>query len=92
MAEPLLPWESNSRNHPQLVWREKLDNRYLVEVRRTGSNTGVLYVFDHDRGDPEIASWEVSLSYRAQFGPDVADIEDWQEKVIDFIDNHYSNR
>lgn len=89
MAQPLIPWDSESIDHPDLVWRAKLDNRYLAEVHRTGSHSGTLYIFDHDKNFKEIARWDVGLSYGAQFGPDVADVAEWEEQVSDFIDNTY---
>lgn len=91
MSQALLPWDSpGNADHPQLVWRSKLDNRYLIEVHRTDDSHGKLYVFDHNKGDQEIFSQEVGLSYGAMFGPDVADVNEWQEKVLDFVDNAYN--
>ena len=90
MSQPLLPWESEDTRHPQLVWRDKLDNRYLIEVRRIAGYRGTLYVFDHQRDDQEIFCWEVGLSFGAWFGPaDTTDVQEWEEKVLDFIDNTY---
>ncbi|MDA2936013.1 hypothetical protein MYX06_02245 [Patescibacteria group bacterium AH-259-L05] len=89
MAQPLIPWDSEETDHPTLIWRAKFDDRYLAEVHRTGNYIGTLYVFDHNKNDKEIASWDVSLAYGAQFGPDAADVYEWQEEVTDFIDNTY---
>ncbi len=93
MSQPLLLWDSGDseiENHPQLVWSSKLDNRYLLEVHRISDYHGKLFVFDHNKNDQEIACWDVGLSYGAIFGPDVADVNEWQEKVLNFIDNTYS--
>jgi len=92
MSQPLLPWESENINHPNLIWRAKLDNRYLAEVHRTDGSHGKLLVFDHDKNDQEIACWEVSLSYGAICGPDVADVNEWEDKVQKFIDDTYSKQ
>lgn len=89
MTQPLVAWDAENEKHPQLVWRGKLDNRYLIEVHRTDQYYGKLFVFDHDKNDQEIACWEVGLSYGAVFGPYIANIDDWQKKVLDFIDNTY---
>ncbi|OGD30034.1 hypothetical protein A2833_02935 [Candidatus Azambacteria bacterium RIFCSPHIGHO2_01_FULL_44_55] len=93
MSQPLLSWDSaDDTVHPQLVWRNKLDNRYLIEVHRTDGYSGKLYIFDHDKNDQEIFSLDVGLSYGATFGPDVADVQEWQEKALDFIDNTYNKQ
>ena len=93
MATPLIPFDSpDGATHPQMVWNAILDDRYIVEVQRTGGATGNLLVFDHNKNDQEIFSKEVSLSYGARFGADVADVEDWAEKVTDFIDNTYDKQ
>lgn len=88
MATPLVPWDSDS-THANLVWRSKLDNRYLIEVQRVGDYTANLYIFDHEKDDKEIACWPVTLTYGARFGPDVDDVDDWMKKTEDFIDNTY---
>ena len=88
MVKPIVPWNADETfTHKDIVWHSKLDERYLIEVRRTGSHTANLFIFDHNDEDKELTSFEVTLFYGAQFGPDVADVTEWQEKVIDFIDN-----
>ncbi len=90
MSQPLLPWDSLENSHSNLVWRSKMDKRYLIEIRRTGDYQGRLCIFDHIKNNREIASWDVNLSYGAMFGPDVADVDEWCEKIADFIDNTYN--
>ena len=93
MSQPLLSWDSpKGASHPRLVWRSKLDDRYLIEVHRADNYNGKLFVFDHNRNDQEIFSMDVGLSYGATFGPGVADVQEWQEKVLDFIDNTYNKQ
>ena len=88
MARPISPWDPPPDFfHNDLVWMTRLDGRYQIEVQRTGARTGNLLIFDHGDGDKELACFPVGLSYGAIFGPDVADVAEWQEKVIDFIDN-----
>jgi len=83
---PLVPWGSTD-DHPQLVWRDTLDSRYLVEVQRTGMHTCTLAVFDHDNGDRLVMEADIRLSYAALFGPNAANVAVWREKVIEFIDS-----
>jgi len=88
MAKPIAPWNADQDfSHAELVWWATLDDRYQVEVHRTGPRTGILYVFDHRDGDKELASWPVGLSFGAVLGPDIDDVVDWQNKIVDFIDN-----
>lgn len=88
MAKPLAPWKAGSDfSHPDLVWWATLDDRYEVEVQRTGPRDANLCVFDHNDGDKELACWPVPLAYGAVFGPDVDDVNSWQEKVLEFIDS-----
>jgi len=92
MSQPTLPWDSPTEDHPDLVWRAKMDDRYLIEVARTGERTAKLRIYDHAKGDAEIACWDVGLSYGAIFGPDVGDVAEWQDKVAAFIDDDYAKR
>lgn len=87
MAQPLARWNDDNLSHPQLVWWSRLDNKYQVEVHRTGDRTGVLYVFDHNDNNKELFSKDVDLSYGAQFGPDVADVAEWQKATGEFVDS-----
>lgn len=88
MVKPIVPWDADEKfTHKDIVWHSKLDERYLIEVRRTGWRAANLFIFDHNNDDKKLTQFKVRLSYGAQFGPDVADVEEWQEKVVDFIDN-----
>ena len=81
MSQPTLQWDSiegtieNIKliywNHPEMVWWNKIDNRYLIEVTRIGThrdNRGKLRLFDHDKNDTEIFSLDVGLYYGAICG------------------------
>jgi len=86
---PFVPWdvdESFSNHH--VVWWGKLDERYLIEVRRVCPYIGHLYIFNHADNDREIANWTVTISYNARFGPDVADVAEWQDTVENYIREH----
>lgn len=69
---------------PQCVWNAMLDDKYDCTVMRTGDYTGVLTITENDE---TIFTKEVDLSYDAQFGPDALDVMDWQNMIIEFIDN-----
>ena len=88
MAKPIAPWKAGDDfSHEDLVWWATLDDRYQIEVQRASRSTGNLCIFDHDDGDKELVNWLVPLAYGAVFGPDVGDVNEWQEKVLEFIDN-----
>lgn len=65
------------------VYSTTLDKRYAVTVRRTGPYHGELTIAE---GGQILFRQDVGLSYNAQFGPDVADVADWQDIAINFID------
>jgi hypothetical protein len=67
----------------QIIWKSTLDNRYAIQVVRVAPYRGKLVIRE---ADEEIFSQQVALSYGATFGPDVSDIADWQEIVLNFID------
>jgi hypothetical protein len=68
----------------QIVWQSTLDDRYEVVVVRVAPYQGLLTILD---AGEEIFSRQVGLMYNAQFGPDMDDVTDWQEIVVNFIDN-----
>ncbi|MDO8572123.1 MAG: hypothetical protein Q7R79_05580 [bacterium] len=86
MRTPLAPWDYEDTGVSNLVWFARLDKKYQVEVQRTGEYSAVLCIFDHTNNDRLLVSYDVGLAYGAQFGPDVGDVRQWQEKVINFID------
>lgn len=67
------------------VWEAKLDNRYQCEVERVHDYAGRLTVTDTTNG-AVLLNEEVTLSFAAMFGPDVADVADWQEKCAAAVD------
>lgn len=71
-----------------IIWEGGFDNNtYYATVSRDNDNEGTLDVYEGatPSGDP-VYSARVGLSYGAMFGPDVADVNDWIKKVLDFID------
>lgn len=70
-----------------IVWEATIDNNtWKAQVVRVDSYNGTLEIY---RVEPEekVYSEDVSLSYGAIFGPDVADVAYWQEKTIEVVDN-----
>ncbi len=68
----------------QIIWQSTLDDRYVVAVVRVAPYRGLLIISD---AGEQIFSHEVGLMYNAQFGSDVADVAEWQEIILKFIDN-----
>lgn len=71
------------------VWRASVDNgAFLCRVTRSDDNpaySGVLTV-QHVESDDVLLTEQVALSFQALFGPDVADVVEWQERSIEVID------
>jgi hypothetical protein len=86
--------EAKAMKHPpdNLVWYSILDDKYVVTVTRPGkehvlSQNGYVGIFEiFNALGHRLYTEEVGLSYGARFGPDVADVDEWQTKAIDFID------
>ena len=87
MKPPLAKWGDDDSEHENLVWWSRLDGKYQIEVQRTGEYSAELVIYDHLDKDKELMREKVSLSYGAKFGPDTADVEDWQKKGVEFVDN-----
>lgn len=71
----------NSEN--DVVWTSTLDGRFSVIVTRTHPYCGELTISE---GANVLFRKKVSLAYNALFGPDVADVAEWQSAAIKFID------
>lgn len=69
-----------------IVWECTFDDKYNIYVERSEPYNGSLVIFDDDK---EIYRTSVKLMYNAAFGPDVEDINTWQDIVVNFIDNVY---
>ena len=65
------------------VWSSRLDGRFTVKVIWIAPYRGELTIAD---GAIVLYREPVSLSYNAQFGPDVDDVRSWQESAIAFVD------
>ncbi len=67
------------------IWGAQLDNRYDCKVTRINEAHGLLTVVD-TTNQKVLLSNEVTLSYGAQFGPDVDDVEDWETRCVHAVD------
>lgn len=66
------------------VWTATLDEKYVVTVTREAPYRGILRITEAG----QVLHWEtVGLAYNAQFGPDVDDVETWQQIAERFIDS-----
>jgi hypothetical protein len=88
---PIMKWDDQEGFRDACVWWSRLDERWQIEVHRNSptppSYVGMLHIFDHNNGDKLVHSEPVGLSFEAIWGPDVADVQQWQERAIDFVDN-----
>lgn len=65
------------------VWTATLDQKYVVTVTREAPYRGILRITEGG----QVLHWEtVGLMYNAQFGPDVDDVDHWQEIAVRFVD------
>lgn len=80
----------NNESTAGVVWIDVLDDRYQCYVTRSSTYVGVLYIFDLEAAETIFAK-EVSLSYGALYGPDVDDVIEWQNIIINFIDAECTN-
>ena len=87
MTEPISKWDDKTPNYEAgVVWMATLDGRYLCEVVRIGERSGHLAVFDKEKNMECVLEETVDMSYGATFGPDVADVAEWEEKIMAFVD------
>ncbi|MEE9214656.1 MAG: hypothetical protein V3U54_07655 [Thermodesulfobacteriota bacterium] len=80
-------WEKEKVLSEDIIWWSKLDNRFLIQVRRLRENEATMCIFDHDNDDEMMSCEQVSLAYGAIYGPDVADIATWQERAVEIVDH-----
>jgi len=69
----------------EVVWESVLDDRYDCKVTRNSEYSGQLKVLDTQTKE-SLYDEEVFLSYGALFGPDVADVADWRDKIVKVVD------
>lgn len=89
MIQPIVPlanWDDNDSKHERLVWWNRLDGKFQIEVQRISDYTGILVIFDHVNEDNVIHREDVGLAYGAIMGPDVDDVRKWEDKACDIVD------
>lgn len=69
------------------IWQSKLDKHFQCEVNRTSPHEARLTVRDEYTGTL-LLNQEVTLSYDAQFGPDIADVSEWQMLCMTAVDKY----
>lgn len=91
--KPIMPWDSEEGFAESVVWWSRLDDRWQVEVRRADDDPeydpgyrGELLIFDHTNNDRLVHSEHVGLAYGARFGPDVDDVNFWQQRTVELVD------
>lgn len=68
------------------IWQAELDGYYDVRVLRiAGLYQGILKVTD-TRDGSVLLEETVAVSYGAVFGPDMADVADWQDRAVQAVD------
>ncbi|MBB6147190.1 hypothetical protein HNQ77_005184 [Silvibacterium bohemicum] len=70
-----------------VAWTSSPDGRYEVNVTRTDDYHGELTISE---GNQVLNRKPVGLSYGAIFGPDVADVTDWQRIAVECVDGQKS--
>jgi hypothetical protein len=68
----------------EIIWNATLDERYECKVLRNSYYSGQLQVFDNQQ-KKSLYDEEVRLSFGATFGPDVLDVVEWQNKVMEIV-------
>jgi hypothetical protein len=67
------------------IWESELDGKYRCSVTRINKRGGTLRVEDTESGKM-LLEQDVGLLYGAQFGPDVEDVEKWQDICVAVVD------
>lgn len=67
------------------IWEAKVDDKFDVWVERTAPYKGRLVVMSSNQEAP-LLSKEVTIAFDATFGPDIADVDDWQTWALEVID------
>lgn len=68
------------------IWESELDNKYDCKVIRNTEYLGQLTVIDIETGN-KLLDEQVSLAFGARFGVDISDINYWEAKILEVIDN-----
>lgn len=69
----------------EVVWESVLDKKYKCQVLRLGAYHGCLMI--NDELGKNLTKKPVTMSFDAKFGPDVDDVERWQDMCTEFVDS-----
>jgi len=67
-----------------IVWSSTLDKKYTIKVTRTELYHGDLTISE---GASLLHREPVFLTFDTLFGPDVADVSEWRDIALAFVDN-----
>lgn len=79
---------AEDRKHPDAAWEQTVDGgRFtcVAEQNPTNGYKGTLRVYVTDTGE-ELLNEDTGFMYEARFGPDVSDVNGWQEQCVVAID------
>ena len=68
-----------------------LDKRYCIEIVRDVAYAGTFRIFDGLDDFKLLHEEPTTVSYDAIFGPDVYDVQEWENLGIDIVDNNKFN-
>jgi hypothetical protein len=74
----------------EYIWEAELDGKYKCTVTRMNKRGGTLRVEDTESGKI-LLEQDVGLTYGAQFGPDIEDVEKWQSVCVAVVDRYTKN-
>lgn len=87
--QPIMDWADEDPFRDRCVWWSRLDGRYQIEAHRhvDDDEAATLYIYDHDNDMQLLYEKDTGhLMFGAIFGPDVADVNQWQELAVNFVD------
>lgn len=73
----------------ETVWEAELDEKYTCKVLRMGPYNGALMITDNL--GKVLFQKPVTMGFDARFGPDVDDVETWQEMCMEYVDSLRAN-
>jgi len=68
-----------------------LDRRYCTEIVRDVAYAGTFRIFDGLDDFKLLHEEPTTVSYDAIYGPDIADVQEWENLGIDIVDNNKFN-
>lgn len=69
----------------EYIWEAELDGKYKCTVTRINKRGGNLRVVESTT-ERELLNQDVGLLYGAQFGPDIEDVNKWQDICVAVVD------